>query len=415
MTDRGWGDSCGARDAHRPALRRHKGYIRLMHNAYEVRDAQYALGQLADDGVIDPQRIGATGGSYGGGMSIALGALRNRTQLPDGSARPVDEPARQADERSPRPCPEFTWSRHRLRADTRTARTLDYVADARLPRRRPPRRRPEAELEQLALPRRRWLLRLLRARSARDPSADIIGLEGADGHRRPVRRQPRGGGDGRRAHRQPLRATTSTTASPPAPALLANGWNDDLFPVDESLRYYNKVRAKYPDAPISMFHLDFGHSPRARRDLRRRPRRADRGRERLAGLLRQGRRAEPADARGGVDILTSKCPVNGAGTRYHAPTWALLAPGEIRVDGAAPQTIVAPGTRAEQRVHLRRRLHDDRRAPTTRRAATYKVPAGDDAPTRSRARRRSSPSSTSRAPTTWSPRGCTTSTAPPSG
>ena len=40
--------------------------------------------------------------------------------------------------------------------------------------------------------------------------------------------------------------------------------------------------------------------------------------------------SEPADARGGVDILTSKCPVNSAGTRYHAPSWAQLAPGEIR-------------------------------------------------------------------------------------
>ena len=69
-----------------------------MHNAYEVRDAQYLLGQLADDGVIDPQRIGAIGGSYGGGMSIALGALRNRVQLAGRLARAVDEPARQADE-----------------------------------------------------------------------------------------------------------------------------------------------------------------------------------------------------------------------------------------------------------------------------------------------------------------------------
>ena len=106
MTDRGWGSSCGRGDvAHRRALRDSKGYIRLMHNAYEVRDAQYALGQLADDGVIDPQKIGATGGSYGGGMSIALGALRNRTQLPE-RQRWSRGRARSASRwRSPRPCP----------------------------------------------------------------------------------------------------------------------------------------------------------------------------------------------------------------------------------------------------------------------------------------------------------------------
>src|SRR4051794_1248730 len=91
MTDRGWGSSCGA-SMRTDARCVGKGYIHLMHNAYEVRDAQYALGQLADDGLIDPQKIGATGGSYGGAMSIALGALRNRTQLPDGSLVPWTSP-----------------------------------------------------------------------------------------------------------------------------------------------------------------------------------------------------------------------------------------------------------------------------------------------------------------------------------
>ncbi len=211
-----------------------------------------------------------------------------------------------------------------------------------------------------------------------DPVRRHHRLEDADRHRRAVRRQPRGGGDGHRAHRQPLGATTSTTAIAPAPALLANGWNDDLFPVDESLRYYNKVRAKYPNAPISMFHLDFGHSPRAGAISA-----ADRAALTAAenawlDYYVKGVGSEPADARGGVDILTSKCPVSSAGTRYHAPSWAQLAPGEIRLDGAAAQTIVAPGTAPSNAFTSRRRLHDDRRAPTTRRPR----------PTASRRRRR---------------------------
>ena len=85
-----------------------------MHNAYEVRDAQYALGQLADDGVIDPQKIAATGGSYGGGMSIALGALRNRIQLPDGSLVPWTSPLGKPMQIAAT-VPEFTWTRPRLR------------------------------------------------------------------------------------------------------------------------------------------------------------------------------------------------------------------------------------------------------------------------------------------------------------
>ena len=129
MTDRGWGNSCGARDVAADArCRDNKGYIRLMHNAYEVRDAQYALGQLADDGVIEPQKIGATGGSYGGGISLALGALRNRMQLPNGSLVPWTSPLGKPMAIAAT-VPEFTWS------DLATAlnpngSSLDYVAQA---------------------------------------------------------------------------------------------------------------------------------------------------------------------------------------------------------------------------------------------------------------------------------------------
>ena len=79
MSDRGWGESCGAGRASAPVLSRcAKGYNHLMDDRYEVRDAQYLMGALADEGVAQPKRIGATGVSYGGGISIALAALRDR-------------------------------------------------------------------------------------------------------------------------------------------------------------------------------------------------------------------------------------------------------------------------------------------------------------------------------------------------
>ena len=53
-----------------------------------MRDAQYLLGLLADEGVINPQQIGATGGSYGGGMSLQLGSLNDRVELPNGELVP---------------------------------------------------------------------------------------------------------------------------------------------------------------------------------------------------------------------------------------------------------------------------------------------------------------------------------------
>ncbi len=45
----------------------------------------------------------------------------------------------------------------------------------------------------------------------------------------------------------------------PAPMLIANGFTDDLFPVDEAVRYYNLERAQFPSDPISLIDGDFGH------------------------------------------------------------------------------------------------------------------------------------------------------------
>ena len=93
MTDRGFRESCGsaASQAADP-VGCDSGYVRLIDNRYEVRDAQEFAAKLADEGLVDPQRIGATGGSYGGGMSMALGALKNRMVLEDGSLVPWMSP-----------------------------------------------------------------------------------------------------------------------------------------------------------------------------------------------------------------------------------------------------------------------------------------------------------------------------------
>jgi len=48
---------------------------------------------------------------------------------------------------------------------------------------------------------------------------------------------------------------------PPAPLYIYNAWTDDLFPVDETLRFARKTLAKYPNAEISLLYADdFGHS-----------------------------------------------------------------------------------------------------------------------------------------------------------
>ena len=312
-------------------------------------------------------------------MSIALGALRNRIQLPDGSADPVDEPARQADEHR-RDRARVHVERPRLRADAqRLARSTTS-----------PTRPTCSGGHRVGVQKQSWnsslylaraAARLLRAASGTDPSRRHHRLEGADRHRRPVRRQPRRRRRWSTSSRPTTPPTTSTTRIAPAPALLANGWNDDLFPVDESLRYYNKVRAKHPNAPISMFHLDFGHSPRAGADLRRRPRGAD-ARPRTPGWTTTSRASGPSPPTRAA-ASTSSPPSARSAAPARATTrrrWAQLAPGEVRLDGAGGADDRRARHRAEQRVHVRRRLHDDlerrqrrrrRRTRSRRRRSAY--------------------------------------------
>ena len=129
MSDRGWGNSCGGSDPDRlNPLACGQGYNHLMDDRYEVRDAQYLISVLADEGVAQPQKIGATGVSYGGGMSMALAALRDRMMLPDGSLVPWKSPGGKEMELAAA-APQWPWTdlAYSLMPN---GRTLDYVADA---------------------------------------------------------------------------------------------------------------------------------------------------------------------------------------------------------------------------------------------------------------------------------------------
>ena len=69
MADRGFHESCGSVASRLAAgAACDEGYLRLLDNRYEVRDAQTMAGYLADEGRIIPDKIAATGPSYGGGL-----------------------------------------------------------------------------------------------------------------------------------------------------------------------------------------------------------------------------------------------------------------------------------------------------------------------------------------------------------
>src|SRR3712207_4067856 len=83
--------SCGT-PPNRAAAGCARGWIKLDDTRYEVRDYQHLAGRLVDDGVADPLRLGAHGGSYGGGVSFALSMLRDRIMQPDGTYAPWTSP-----------------------------------------------------------------------------------------------------------------------------------------------------------------------------------------------------------------------------------------------------------------------------------------------------------------------------------
>ncbi|MGH2857577.1 MAG: CocE/NonD family hydrolase C-terminal non-catalytic domain-containing protein, partial [Solirubrobacteraceae bacterium] len=118
--------------------------------------------------------------------------------------------------------------------------------------------------------------------------------------------------------------------------LIANGWTDDLFPVDEALRFYNRTTTQYPHNPISLYFGDWGH-PRAQNKT------ADVARYVAAvhswvDYYVAGRGHKPFQ---GVRALTETCPgtARSAGP-YSAPTWAALQRGEVRLTSGAAQTIL---------------------------------------------------------------------------
>ncbi len=129
-TARGFRESCGsassrAADPEGCA----KGWIRLADARYEVRDTQYLASLLADQGIADPQRIGATGASYGGGQSLALATLVDRVMLPDGTLVPWKSPGG-LDMRIAATAPIVPWS-DLVYSLTPNGSTLDYVLTGR--------------------------------------------------------------------------------------------------------------------------------------------------------------------------------------------------------------------------------------------------------------------------------------------
>jgi predicted acyl esterase len=335
MSDRGWGNSCGAQDPDKisQSPKCASGYNHLMDDRYEVRDAQYLISVLADEGVAEPQKIAATGVSYGGGLSMALAALRDRVMLPDGSLVPWRSPAG-TPMAIAAAVPQWPWTdlAYSLMPN---GRTLDYVADA-------PYFGPDGSAP-IGIEKSSYVSGLYATGQAEsnyalpgtDPGADLVSWFTLISAGEPYDQNPAAGAivNEITSHHSSYYVNH---AEPPAPLLIQSGWNDDLFPADEAIRFYNRTRSQFPGNPVSLFFMDDGHA-------RSQNKAADvatfQARQNAwFDYYLKGAGAAPGSS---VEALTTTCGTPSGGP-YTATTWKDLAPGEIRLNSAAAQTVV-PG------------------------------------------------------------------------
>ncbi len=332
MSTRGFGDSCGLLSPTRitHAVECLSGYVRLMDTRYEVRDAQLFAGMLADEGIVNPQRVGATGGSYGGGMSMALAALKDRTMMPDGSLVPWVSPGGKP-MRIAAAAPGIPWS-DLAYSLVPNGHTLDYVTDS-----------PYLARGRVGVMKESFDTLLLASGQVSgyyappllDDDADLFTWYALLTLGEPYDINP--------LTTDIVDEVTSHHSSyyidhsqPPAPLLISNGWTDDLFPADEAIRFYNRTRAEHPGAEIALSFLDYGH-------MRGQGKGDDvawlRERENawFAHYLK-GQGAKPSNE---VRALTQTCPKSSpSGGPFSGQTWATIAPGEIRYSSDPEKTIL---------------------------------------------------------------------------
>ena len=335
MTNRGFRESCGSAASRAAAGGEcDDGYVRLIDNRFEVRDAQEFAGQLADEDLVQPTKIGATGGSYGGGMSMALGALRNRKVMPDYSIVPWTSPAGKPMEIAAA-TPNIPWTDLAYSLQPNGS-TLDYVAES-------PYLGPNGD-RRIGVEKQSFVGGLyvsglaapgFYAPEGSDPTADLTGWRNQIEAGEPYGASSRAIVDELTLHHSSYYIDHSI---PPSPMLMSSGFTDDLFPADETARFYNRTRTQYPDAHIAIFDGDFGHM---------------RGQNKpdVTGALVaaenawmdfyiKGVGAQPPE---GVTTYTQTCPSTApSGGPHTSSNWATMAPGEVRYR-SGPGKVIEPG------------------------------------------------------------------------
>ncbi len=339
MTDRGFHESCGnPTSITTGGSACDNGFIHLMDDRFEIRDAQFFAGELADAGQVDGQRVGAIGGSYGGGLSLQLAALKDRVMLPDGSLVPWTSPVNHLPMRIAAATPDIPWS-DLAYSLTPNGGTLDYVADSPYSGR--------VGIEKLSFQNGLYLAGSTAGRycgeapypsPCTDFAADVTAWKA-----RLDAGEPYDGDPMIKAVLNEIEAHHSAYyidhSEAPAPLLISNGFTDDLFPADEAIRYYNRIRSQYPTAPISMFFGDFGHMRAVNKPGDSNARNA--AQNAWLDFYVKGAGSQPFQ---GTTAFAITCPTSApSGGPFQAGSWAGLQKGAVRFRGKGTKTISANG------------------------------------------------------------------------
>jgi predicted acyl esterase len=374
---RGFGQSCGSPASRISALGDcARGWIHLADSRFEARDTQHLAGLLADRDLVAPRKVGVVGVSYGGGQAVQLATLRDRIRLRNGSYRPWLSPdGKRMEIAAAVPIIPWTDLAYSLAPN---GRTLDYLLTG-----------PRDDLEPVGILKNSFVAGLYASGQASGyyapPGADedsdlntwFARVNAGEPYNEPV---AQGIVDELAENHSGYYLDMDR---PPAPILISNGFTDDLFPVDEAVRYENRVRSLHPDATISQLHFDYGHQ-------RGQNKQADmeRLRTRTRDWFDQYVSGAGSEALEGVEVFTQTCreevgdPVPPSEGPFTAPTWRELHPGEVRLQDDASRTIVSDAVdqRGQQVDPILRggvcvETPSDDQAGT----ATYRLPPVEDA------------------------------------
>jgi predicted acyl esterase len=331
-TARGFGNSCGSPSSRTPDCA--SGWIHLADTRKEARDTQSLLGKLATQGISRPTQIGVTGISYGGGQSIELAYLKDRVRNLNGSFAPWTSPSGTPMSISAA-WPRWPWS-DLVSSLLPNGRFLDTGVAGPGQSRNPPGVEIHSYVSGLyALGNASGYY----APAGADPTADISTWFAVTNAGEPYGEQARAVADEIYRYHQGYGLSGT-----PVPLLLQSGWNDDLFPAEQSLRVYNSLRAANPSAQVSLQLGDVGHS---------------RGSNKIntdQAFQNQGanffnahvKGTSTGPAAGSVTAYTQTCPKTApGGGPFKAASWAAIHPGSVVFGTQPSQTVTSEGGNPE--------------------------------------------------------------------